>query len=329
SYEFLSKLCRVIALFYRDADSIGLVYENNHKAMTIGVWLQAGLMASGKEVRYQSGVSLPAFRWMIREGICDGGIYVTEDRIKILNHYGNDLNRQERKKMHHLYDYATEENLSPRFYGAFPLNNPEEYYYSMLMQHFPVNYYDFSRIKTNYTKEKKALLITRYILKFFKDAPIFVSQYSGYLSERLAKQHDRYIVYCGGKIGDMMDEMEQFMHIPGVYEQYLMYTDEFAFHLGIFAMDDQRSEDDEMIYTFYKEIPCTRNYGIHVLGKLCDCYGVDHLSEEGFVQRDEHGHIHIATMPDKNRLKIYVESFNEEFGKELLTKWEEKVYELG
>ena len=328
SNTFLSKLCNVIALFYQESDSIGIVYENNRKAMTVGVWLQAGLMASGREVRYQSGVSLPAFRWMIREGICDGGIYVTEDRIKLLNGHGNDLNQQERKRLHQLYEHVPEENVSPQFYGAFPLNNPEEYYYSMLMKRFPVSYYDFSGIKTAYTKEKKALMITRYILKNFKDAPIFVSQYSGYLSERLAKQKDRYIVYCGGKIGDMMEEMEQFMHIPGVYEQYLMYTDEFAFCLGVFATEEQESEDDETLYTFYKEIPCLCYNGIHLLGELCDCYGVDHLSEEGFVHRGEQGNVHIATTANKNHLKLYVESFNEELGKELLTKWEERLKNL-
>ena len=86
-----------------------------------------------------------------------------------------------------------------------------------------------------------------------------------------------------------MEEMEQFMHIPGVYEQYLMYTDEFAFSLGVFAMNTQENTEDEILYTFHKEIPCLRRNGIHMLGELCDCYGVDHLSEEGFVQRSERG----------------------------------------
>lgn len=328
SYEFLSKLCRVVAHFYNETDSIGIVYENNHKAMTVGTWIQAGLMAGGREVRYQNGISLPAFRWMIREGICDGGIYITENRIKLLNGHGNDLNKDERRKLHHLYQYDSGEAVSPQFYGAYTLNNPEEYYYSMLMKHFPVRYYDFSNINTNYSKARKSLLITRYILQRFPDAPIFVSQYSGYLSERLAQQHDRYIVHCGSKIGDMMEEMEQFMHIPGVYEQYLMYTDEFAFCLGVYATTQSKEDQTEECYTFQSEFVCPLCDSIHLLGKICNQYGVENLSEEGFVQRNNRGNVHIAADHDANQLRLYVESFNEEFGKELLTEWEKRLHEI-
>ncbi len=329
SYAFLSKLCRVIALFYDETDSIGVVYENNPKAITVGTWIQAGMMASGREVRYQTGISLPAFRWMIREGICDGGIYVTENRIKLLNGHGNDLNIGERKKLHHLYESEPAEFTSQHFYGAYSLENPEEYYYSMLMKHFPVYNYDFSNMRADYPKEQKSVMITRYILENFPDAPIFVSQYSGYLSERLAKQNDRYIVYCGGKIGDMMDEMEKFMHIPGVYEQYLMYTDEFAFLLGVFSTNGREKNQNDCIYTFQTEVPCKFCNSIHLLGKLCNRYGVQNLSEEGLVQRDDHGNVHVTAEQDGSRLRLYVESFNEEFGKELLTEWEKKLKDMG
>lgn len=328
SYAFLSKLCRVIATFYDETDSIAVIYENNPKATTVGTWVQAGLMASGKEVRYRAGISLPAFRWMIREGICDGGIYITENRIKLLNRHGNDLNIQERKKLHHLYEADPGESVAPQFYSAYPLDNPEEYYYSMLMRRFPVFHYDFAEICTDYAREHKALLITRYILEHFPDAPIFVSQYSGYLSERLAKKHDRYIVYCGGKIGDMMEEMEQFMHIPGVYEQYLMYTDEFAFCLGVATAVKCTEDTESQVYTFQTEVPCKKCNSIHLLGKLCNQYGVGNLCEEGWVQREEQGNVHVAADHDGSKLRLYVESFNEEYGRELMIAWEKRLKDI-
>ncbi len=325
SYAFLSKLCRVIAMFFEETDVIAVVHADNPKAATVGTWMQAGLMASGREVRYGTGVSLPAFRWMIREGICDGGVYVWENRIKILNGHGNDLNLHERKKLHHLYEADSgKENVS-QFYGGYPLDNPEEYYYSMLMKHFPVYHYDFSGMNTDITKSRKAKLIAQYIIERFPDAPIFVSQYSGYLAERYAKKYDRYVVYCGNKMGDLMDEMEHFMHIPGVYEQYLMYTDEFAFCLGICSTKSLEEEGEEAFYAFQADVPCKMHNSIHLLGKLCNQYGMGNLSEEGCVQRKERGNVHIAADQDGGKLRLYVESFNEEYGKELIVEWENRL----
>ena len=56
-------------------------------------------------------------------------------------------------------------------------------------------------------------------------------------AEKIAEKFDRYVIRCGSKIGDIMSEMEKFMHIDGVYAEYLMFFDDLAFDLGLCCID--------------------------------------------------------------------------------------------
>lgn len=333
SYDFLLKLCGCIAMFFEDGATIAVVCQRNSRASVIGVSVQAGLLACGREIKEGKGISLPAMRWMIRKGICDGGVYITDSRIKLLNGNGNDLNRSERRRFHGIYSKT--KNIRPigNFYSVESIQNPEEYYYSELIHRFPCAYRSLDYFGKKYTAEERNGLIAQIVLALYPDAPIFVPSHNGLTAEAYAKEKGRYVVHCGEKPGDMMDEMEKLMHIPGVYEEYLMFTDDFALDLAAClwreTSKEKQSIDSKSVYTRSRVVSCPRKRCAAILrqiGAEACCDG--NSKEDGLVFRSPKGCMHICADGEHDHLNIYVESFNEEYSDELMGKWFDRISSL-
>lgn len=333
SYSFITKLCQCISLFFEDAATIAVISNGGNQGKAIATFVQAGLLACGREVRIGHEITLPAVRWMIRNGLCDGGIYVTNNRIRILNSKGNDLNRSERRKFHGIYCKNDGTMVTRFLYGTETIQNPEEYYYAELIKRFPCAYRSLDYWGKSYTREEKNACIAKIVLKLYPDAPIFVSQHSGFLAEKIAKENNRYVVYCGSKIGDVQEEMEKLMHIPGVYEQYLMFTDDFALDLATSMYrcyeDNMLIDNCKKIYTDDTPVYCQKHHCAAILRKINEETSCNHaLEEDGITLRNEHECIHIQADEKKNGLHVYVESFNEEYSHELSVKWKNKILEI-
>ncbi len=333
SYDFLLKLCGCIAMFFEDAATIAVVCQRNNRASVIGVSVQAGLLACGREIKEGKGISLPAMRWMIRKGICDGGVYITDSRIKLLNGNGNDLNRSERRRFHGIYTKTKDIRPVKNYYCVESIQNPEEYYYSELIHRFPCAYRSLDYFGKKYTAEERNGLIAKIVLALYPDAPIFVPSHNGLIAEAYAQEQGRYVVHCGEKSGDVMEEMEKLMHIPGVYEEYLMYTDDFALDLAASmwkeTVKEKQSADLKSVYTRSRVIACPRKQCAAILrqiGAEACCNG--NSNENGLVFRTPKGCMHICADGDRDNLNIYVESFNEEYGDELMGKWMNRISSL-
>ena len=333
SYDFLSKLARCISLFFDDTSTIAVVSKGGNQADANTTFIHAGLLAYGREVRLGHGISLPALRWMIRNGLCDGGVYITNNRIRLLNEKGNDLNRAQRRKLNGIYQKNESLLLSKQFYGTDAIQNPEEFYYTELIRRFPCPYRSLDYWGKNYTQEERNAYIAQIVLEFYPDAPIFMEQHHGLLAEKLAKEYDRYIVYCGSKIGDVQEEMEHFMHIPGVYEQYLMYTDDFALDLAASMYRANRKDfglaDSMKVYTQEQPIACKKNQCASLLRRLNqELYFDGNTQEDGLTLRGENECVHIQADDNTGGVRLYVESFNEETSRELMVHWENQIHDL-
>ena len=323
SYEFIVKICNCISLFFEEASTVAIVSCSDNRAVAISTFIQAGLLACGREVRTGRNISLSAFRWMIRNGFCDGGIYVTHDRIRILNEKGNDLNQSQRRKLNGIYQKQETVPTAKQFYATEEIPNPEEYYYTELIKRFPATYRTLEYWGRSFTQEERTALIAKIIMEFYPDCPLFITKNTGLLAEKMAKEQDRYVVRCGNKIGDVQDEMEKLMHIPGVYEQYLMYTDDFALDLAA-SMYCARKKDISFIQStkvYIQEIPisCKKDQCATLLRKLY---------EGGYLHHKENENVAACANDQATGLRIYVESFNEEYSRELSIQLKNKVQEI-
>ncbi len=326
THAFISKLCGAIAMFFEVASTVAVVTQQHNKAVAVGKAMEAGLLTCGREIKVGSGISLPAMRWMIRKGLCDGGVYITEDAIRLLNHHGNDLSRSERRRFQGIY--TKDAPLSPvrQFYGCETIQNPEEYYYVDLINRFPCAHRMLDYFGKQYTPAERNGLIAKIVLALYPEAPIFVAQHHGLLAEQSAKEADRYIVYCGDKIGDVMAEMEQFMHIPGVYEQYLMFADDFALELALCTLQDQQAMPElQPVYTHARGIHCPMHQCAHIIRRFSKSEAGENSGENGLVFRYDRGNVHLAADEAHESIHLYVESFNEEYSQELLVDFVKKI----
>ncbi len=334
SYEFIAKLSKCVSLFFEEASTVAVVSQGGNRADALTTFMQAGLLAYGREVRLGRAISLPAFRWMIRNGFCDGGIYVTQNRIRLLNAKGNDLNRSERRRLNGIYQKNELMPATKRFYATEAIQNPEEYYYTEIIKRFPCAYRTLDYWGKIYTPEERNAYIAQIVLEFYPEAPIFVAQHTGLLAEKIAKEKDRYVVHCGSKIGDVQDEMEKLMHIPGVYEQYLMYTDDFALDLATSmyraGKKDFGTAEATKVYTTELPVPCQKHQCATLLRKLSETlFDKTNPDEDGLIIRGDNECIHIQADDQAAGLRIFVESFNEEYSRELADGWKNKINSLG
>lgn len=329
SPEFAVKLGAAFGTFMGFGSSCCVACDKTGTAQMITGGIKTGLSATSIQIK-NSINNLPVLRWMIRTGLADGGIYVLGDmknKVKFLNKRGNDLAKAERKKLLSIYrmgDFAyapksailTEEQLS----------DAEDYYLSELMKLFKCPHKNLNYLGHHFTPTQKQSIIAYLTVKLYPDAPLFAPANSLLAANYISKKYDRYLIKCGNNLGDIMSEMEKFMHIPGVYQQYLMITDDLAFDLAVCCLESVLQNDNENIYTIPQispEIYKIKNTGINInrnslniIKEIKDA--LDGEIIDGVNVEKEKGDIHFSCDETGHQFSVYVESFSEEYAKDLM-----------
>ena len=329
SPDFTVKLGAAFGTFLRNSSSCIVGNDNDGAAQMISYGIKTGLAATSVQVKTSIN-SLPVVRWMIRSGLADGGVYISggkNSRVIFLNNKGNDLSKNERKKLLSIYrigdySYAPKNGILP----VEQLSDAEDYYIAELMKIFSCPYRNLNYVGNNFSSSQKQAIIGFLTVKMYPDAPLFAPVNSLLTTTYICKKYDKYIIKCGNNRGDIMAEMEKFMHIPGVYSQYLMMTDDLAFDLGLSCLEYYLNNEGENFYTFtqlspkiYKftatRINTSRNPSelLKELKNMCEGEIID-----GICIEKPQADAHISCDESGNTFNIFVESFNEEYAKDLM-----------
>ena len=166
----------------------------------------------------------------------------------------------------------------------------------------------------------------------FRDAPVFLPAFDSLAAEKIAIKYDRYFIKCGCKTGDIMAEMEKFMHIDGVYAQYLMLFDDLAFDLALCCIDSFINEENDIetenliktpIFRSEWEIPIRKSKKKYNKAEIIKKFTNSKIAENGYEINDGI-RIHssdfaarVCAEDEKQAFHVYVESLSEEYGKEI------------
>ncbi len=329
SPEFAVKIGAAFGTFLGYSGSCIVASDKDGAAQMISYGIKTGLTATSIQVK-NSINTLPVVRWMIRNGLADGGVYVSggnSSRIKFLNSKGNDLAKHERKKLLSIYRigdfaYVPKNSIIPEE----RLSDAEDYYISELMRLFSCPHRNLNYLGHKFTPTQKQSIIAFLTAKMYPDAPLFAPVNSLLATSYISDKFNKYLVKCGNNIGDVMFEMEKLMHIPGVYTQYLMMTDDLAFDLGVCCLEHFLQKESNNIYTITKFSPkvykltATRfnhfknsSEIIKELQKMCSGEIID-----GICVENDRADAHISCDETGNTFNIYVESFSEEYAKDMM-----------
>lgn len=329
SPDFTVKIGAAFGTYLGYSSSCIVASDKDGAAQMISHGVKTGLAATSIQVK-NSINSLPVVRWMIRNGLADGGVYISggnNSRVRFLNNKGNDLAKHERKKLLSIYrigdySYAPKKSILPEE----NLSDAEDYYISELMRIFSCPHRNLNYIGHRFTPSQKQSIIAFLIAKMYPDAPLFAPVNSLLATSYICEKFDKYLVKCGNNMGDIMHEMEKLMHIPGVYTQYLMMTDDLAFDLGVCCLEHFLQKENDSFYTITKLSPkiykLTATRFNHIknsseiiknLKNLCSGEIID-----GVYMENDRGDAHISCDETGNTFNIYVESFNEEYANDLM-----------
>lgn len=329
SPDFTVKLGAAFGTFLGNSTSCIVSNDNDGAAQMIAYGVKTGLAATSVQVK-SSMNSLPVIRWMIRNGLADGGVYISggiNSRVVFLNNKGNDLPSNDRKKLLSIYrigdfPYAPRSGIRP----VEILSDAEDYYISELMKIFSCPYRNLNYVGNKFSPSQKQAIIAFLIIKMYPEAPLFAPVNSLLPTSYICNKYDRYFVKCGNNRGDIMAEMEKLMHIPGVYTQYLMMTDDLAFDLGLSCLEYFLQNETDNFYTItqlspkiYKltatRVNTTKNPSqlLKELKNMCDGEIIDGISVE-----NQYADAHISCDEAGNTFNIFVESFNEEYANDLM-----------
>ncbi len=296
----------------------------------------SGLMSTGIKVKRAVDVDLAVIRWVCRNGAADGAVYIDnrgELTLTLLDKHGNDLPAHMRRKIQRAYSceeftVAAETDMLP----PEPLSDPEDYYVADIGKQFPYAYRAF-RLRNFICGRERREAITAYIIgKLYPEAPIFVSVNSALAAKNVAEQMNRQIIKCGGKIGDVMEAMEPFMRMPGVYCQYLMLYDDFAFELALchykaVTGEDADNPDNPLIQGVVVKrrcsIKCDKNRKREILKRVSrdfdERFGESAEKMDGLFSWNTKGAVRISADERKPVFNISVESFDEEYAADMMS----------
>lgn len=150
---------------------------------------------------------------------------------------------------------------------------------------------------------------------------------------------NRQIIKCGGKVGDVMEAMEPFMKLPGVYSQYLMLYDDFAFEMALCNYKAVTGEDAELaelqggVVKKHCEVDCDNLRKAEIMRRVTAEYGKAANGFEGFdgsfemmdglFSSGDRGTVRIAADERRPVFNISVESFDEEYAEDMLSSFSE------
>ncbi|MFR1517573.1 MAG: sugar phosphate nucleotidyltransferase [Clostridia bacterium] len=332
SPEMVLRLGRAFGTFLGQHASAVICADGSGSSCMISAGLQAALASVGILVKIMETVPMPVVRWICRSGICDGAVYVSdngESHIHFLNKFGDDLSKNERRKLKSIYDREDFTRVDRNSIPVFEeLSNPEDYYISALLDIFKCPHKNLNYIGRRFTKSQRYAAAAYLTIKMFPDAPIFLAASESMAAEKIAEKFDRYVIRCGSKIGDIMSEMEKFMHIDGVYAEYLMFFDDLAFDLGLCCIDGLISgefdtEIEELIkipvYRSEAEINCKNANKADIIRKFVnsDLARRGFEINDGICIRDNDYSARICADEERQAFHVYVESMSEEYGKDI------------
>lgn len=332
SPEGILRLGRSFGTFLGQHASCVVCFGGSGSGCMIGSGIQAALASVGIQIKTIETVPISVVRWICRSGICDGAVYISdsdENHIHFLNKFGDDLSKNERRKLKSIYNT---EDFSPAPLNCIPafeeLSNPEDYYISSLLDIFKCPHKNLNYIGRSFTKSQRHAAAAYLTVKMFPDAPIFLPASQSLAAEKIAEKYDRYAIKCGDKNGDIMYEMEKFMHIDGVYAEYLMFFDDLAFDLALCCMDGFIGEENDIetenlikkpVYYKASEIQCKNANKADIIRKFVrsDIANNGYEINDGICIRDGKSSARICADENKESFHIYVESMNEEYGKDI------------
>lgn len=338
SPEYLARLGAAFGTLIGPAATIGTCSEGTGYSDMMLSALESGLTSTGLQVKRGNDITLPVLRWTCRNGSCDGAVYIGSDSgtsegvvITFLNGYGNDLSKKERRKLKSVFE--KEEYTFAGMYNILPMKtlmNPEDFYVTDIYKYFPDAYKALRMVPMNYTKAEQEAITAYLIAKFFPDAPVFISVGSYLSAGKIAEQFECKIVKCGDSRGDIMERMEEYMKYDGVYQQYLMLFDDFAFNLALchFSASSDFSVKNMVhslprIYKMEKAIQCDESRKAELINYFTTSpeYGGRFEISDGLLLYNDN--VHVRLFPDEHRpsFKIQVEGFKEEYASEIMDEF--------
>ncbi len=334
--EMILRLGQAFGTFSRQGSSIAVCSDGSGSSSMIATGFQSALASVGISVKTVESIPLPVLRWICRSGICDGAIYVTEKKnnhIHFLNKFGDDLSKNERRKLKALYNAEDFALVSRYNIPVFEdLANPEDYYISSLMDIFKCPHKNLNYIGRKFTKSQRYAAAAYLTVKMFRDAPIFIPAFDSLAAEKIAEKYDRYMIKCGCSNADIMAEMENFMHIDGVYAEYLMLFDDLAFDLALCCIDSYINEENDIeaeslisapLFRSEWEIPIKNTSQTTNKAEIIKKFTNSKIAEKGFEIKDgirlhnENFTARVCAEEQKQAFHVYVESLSEEYGKEI------------
>lgn len=328
SPEFTVKIGAAFGTFLGVYTSCLVGHDKDGAASMIASGIKTGLSATSVQVK-QCVNSLPVLRWMIRSGLADGGVYVTggkNSRVKFLDNKGNDLWKNDRKKLLSIYrmgdySYAPKSAIS----SEEIMSDAEDFYTSELMKIFKCPHKNLNYLGRHFTQSQKQAIIAYLTVKLYPQAPLFSQAKSMLTVEYISKKYDRYLVKCGNNSGDIMMEMEKLMHIPGVYAQYLMMTDELAFDLAICCLEAEIMKENDHIYDITQLSPPVYSLSQSTINTSNTAEIIKTVKEkyhgeilDGVSAKQNDANIHVTCDDSGHLFNVYVESFSEEYAKEIM-----------
>lgn len=329
--ETMAKLGCSLGTFYGFTSCVVIGYDADNTSLTAAYALVSGLMYSGINVKLLADTTLPVMRWICRQGLADGGVYVSagiQEKLYILNSHGNDISSHERKRFEEIYEKNKFTSVPNGYIGQIEeMKNPEEFYTAYISEIFPEAYRSLSLDMRPVKDDIKDIVCAVMISKMYPEAPVFVPLNS-FLAVSKILNSNKNLIRCGLNKGDIMAEMEKFIKIPGVYQQYLMMYDDFAFELALshYKAINGLSEIRQIRIPNVRKrklfIECNKNRESEIYDRLCDDEFIRKNFEIGdtLLHYDGKGYVRVLKDNVRHGFNIDVESFNEEYAEDLTTK---------
>lgn len=344
--ETMARLGCAVGNVFGFSASVIVCSNRSGASLMLALAVCSGLASTGVKVRRAEETELAVIRWACRNGAADGAVYIDNNgplTVTLLDGHGNDLPRGLRKKVQRAFSrdeftvVAEKDVPEPE-----PLADPEDYYVADIGRQFPYAYRAF-RLKSPVCGRERREALTAYMTaKLYPDAPIFISVNSALAAKSVAEKLGKRIIKCGGKVGDVMEAMEPFMQVPGVYSQYLMLYDDFAFEMALCnykaltGEDAEQAEIQDCVVKKRCEVGCDQLRKAEILRRLrterraCNAGGFDgdFESVDGLFSWNEKGAVRIAADESRPVFNLSVESFDEEYAEDLLNGFSSLLRDL-
>ncbi|MBE7065227.1 MAG: hypothetical protein E7384_05380 [Ruminococcaceae bacterium] len=336
--EIFARIGLALGEFFGTTSTVAIGCESDIESLAAVNAVSAGLMFYGINVKIVEETVLPVLRWMCRQGICDGGVYISgvkSEKICILNNRGNDITSDERKKFARIFIKKEFADVLCEYSGSSEkISAPEEFYTAYISGIFLEAYRCLCLDMKNIDGNIKNIVCAFITSELFPNAPIFVPEESYLAVSKVLGKHPN-IIRCGSYVGDIMAEMERFIRIPGVYEQYLMMFDDFAFEIGLShykalkGLDRLRSIVIPRIYRkniFIDCDECEENELLEYIGRnkaLRKCF----KQGEFLLHNDDDGYVMISVNSGKKGIDIDIECYREEYAEDISAELNEIISE--